>query len=182
MNKIKGHVERRYLPQFVYGGIDGAITTLAVIAGAIGAVLNPAVILILGFANLIADGFSMGVSDYLSSKSKKELHRKHKDARRYKLEAHQAFKNGIATFVSFLIIGFIPLFPFVLALFVPSIQPYKLMLSIVFTAFALILVGWTKGRIVEKSSIRSALETLVIGGIAAALAFLVGFLLRGLAA
>ena len=82
------HVERKYLPEFVYGGIDGAITTLAVIAGATGAVLSPAIILILGFANLIADGFSMGVSKYLSSKSEKELHRTHKDAKHYKIQQH----------------------------------------------------------------------------------------------
>lgn len=178
---MKPHIERRYLPQFVYGGIDGAITTLAVIAGAIGAVLSPAIILILGFANLIADGFSMGVSDYLSSKSKKELHRKHKDAWRYTEESNRAIKNGIATFISFIIIGFIPLFPFVLALFVPSIDSYKFTLSIVCTGLALVIVGSIKGKVVEKNIFYSGLQTLLIGGIAAILAFFVGFLLRGLA-
>jgi len=175
------HIERKYLSEFVYGGIDGAITTLAIIAGAIGAVLSPAIILILGFANLIADGFSMGVSRYLSSQSQKELHRKHKDARRYKIKAHQSIKNGIATFLSFIVIGFIPLFPFVLALFVTALEPYKLILSVVFTGLALVIVGGVKGLIVKKSVFRSSLETLIIGGIAAGLAFGIGFLLRGLA-
>jgi len=175
------HIERKYLSEFVYGGIDGAITTLAIIAGAIGAVLSPAIILILGFANLIADGFSMGVSQYLSTQSQKELHRHHKDARRYKVGAHQSVKNGLATFLSFIVIGFIPLFPFVLALFVTAIEPYKFTLSVVFTGLALVIVGGVKGLIVKKSAFRSALETLVIGGIAAGLAFGVGFLLRGLA-
>jgi len=175
------HVERRYLPEFVYGGIDGAITTLAIIAGAIGAVLNPAIILILGFANLAADGFSMGVSKYLSSQSEKDLHRNHRDATRYKIQAHQAIKNGIATFISFVVIGFIPLFPFVVALFIPEITPYKFTLSIIFTGLALLMVGGVKGLIVKKSIARSAMETLIIGGIAAALAFIIGYLLRGLA-
>jgi vacuolar iron transporter family protein len=175
------HVERRYLPEFVYGGIDGAITTLAIIAGSIGAILNPAIILILGFANLVADGFSMGVSKYLSSQSEKDLHRKHKDAKIYKVQAHQSIKNGIATFISFAVIGFIPLSPFVLTLFAPSVEPYKFTLSVVFTGIALFIVGWVKGHIVKKNHIRSALETLIIGGIAAGLAFLVGYLLRGLA-
>ena len=177
---MKEHFERRYLPQFVYGGIDGAVTTLAIITGAIGASLGPAIILILGFANLIADGFSMGVSEYLSSQSERDLHRRHKDARRYKVKATHSIKNGIATFISFIIIGFIPLFPFVLALFVPQIEPYKFNLSIVFTGLALITVGGVKGIIVHKSRIKSAIQTLVIGGIAAALAFLVGYLLKGL--
>jgi len=172
---------RRYVPQFVYGGIDGAITTLAVIAGATGATLSSAVILILGFANLIADGFSMGVSDYLSRKSEAELHRKHKDAKHYATRAAKPIKSGIATFVSFAVIGFIPLLPFVLAAFIPSLVEMRFMLSAVFTAIALIIVGAAKGIMVKKSVFRSGLETLLIGGVAAVLAFGVGYLLRGLA-
>lgn len=55
-----------WLPDFVYGGIDGAVTTFAVVAGVVGAELSTPVILILGFANLVADGFSMAVGKYLS--------------------------------------------------------------------------------------------------------------------
>lgn len=177
---MREHFERKYLPQFVYGGIDGAITTLAVMAGAFGASLSSSIILILGFANLAADGFSMGVSSYLSSKSQKDLHRKHKDAARHTTEANQALKYGIATFLSFIVIGFIPLFPFVLGIFSRSIYLYQFQLSVIFTGVALIIVGGVKGLIVKKSLWRSGLETLIIGGIAAALAFLVGFFLRGL--
>ena len=177
---MKERIERKYLPQFVYGGIDGAITTLAIIAGAIGASLSSAIILILGFANLVADGFSMGVSNYLSAQSQKELHREHRDARRYNVQARQAAKGGLATFLSFIIIGFIPLFPFVLALFVSSVEPYKFVLSIVFTGLALLIVGGIKGIIVQKGRISSAFQTLVIGGLAASIAFGIGYLLRGL--
>jgi len=66
-------VFRKYLPQFVYGGIDGIVTTFAVTAGVVGANLPLTVILILGFANLFADGFSMAASSYLSSESQAEL-------------------------------------------------------------------------------------------------------------
>ena len=48
-----------YIGEFVYGGIDGSVTTFAVVAGSTGASLDTSVVLILGFANLIADGFSM---------------------------------------------------------------------------------------------------------------------------
>jgi VIT1/CCC1 family predicted Fe2+/Mn2+ transporter len=58
-----------YLAEFVYGGIDGSVTTFAVVAGAAGAGIESAVVIILGFANLIADGFSMSVGSYLSNKS-----------------------------------------------------------------------------------------------------------------
>lgn len=58
-----------WLPDFVYGGIDGSVTTFAVVAGVVGANLTTPVILIMGFANLFADGFSMAVGKYLSDKA-----------------------------------------------------------------------------------------------------------------
>ena len=61
-----------YLGEFVYGGIDGSVTTFAVVAGSVGAGLDSSVIIILGFANLLADGFSMSVGAYLSTKSEKD--------------------------------------------------------------------------------------------------------------
>jgi len=68
----------RYLGEFVYGGIDGSVTTFAVVAGATGAGLSSQVIIILGFANLLADGFAMGVGSYLSHKSEQQNYEKHK--------------------------------------------------------------------------------------------------------
>lgn len=70
---------QEYLGEFVYGGIDGSVTTFAVVAGAAGANLDSSVVVILGFANLIADGFAMSVGSYLSTKSEKESYQKHKD-------------------------------------------------------------------------------------------------------
>ena len=56
--------DESYLRDWVYGGIDGAVTTFAVAAGVAGASLSPQIVLILGFANLVADGFSMAVTNY----------------------------------------------------------------------------------------------------------------------
>ncbi|QQR83711.1 VIT1/CCC1 transporter family protein [Candidatus Peregrinibacteria bacterium] len=64
-----------WLPDFVYGGIDGSVTTFAVVAGVQGASLSIPVILILGFANLFADGFSMASGKYLSDKSAQEQYK-----------------------------------------------------------------------------------------------------------
>jgi vacuolar iron transporter family protein len=61
------------IEEFVYGATDGAVTTFAVVAGVVGAGLSPSIILILGFANLFADGFSMAVGNYLGAKSQKEF-------------------------------------------------------------------------------------------------------------
>ena len=62
----------QYIKSFVYGGLDGTITTFAVVAGVAGANLSASVVLILGVANLIADGISMAFGDYLSTKAENE--------------------------------------------------------------------------------------------------------------
>lgn len=61
-----------YLRDWVYGGIDGAVTTFAIVAGSVGASLSTKIILILGVANLLADGFSMAAANYSGSKSENE--------------------------------------------------------------------------------------------------------------
>lgn len=73
----RGHTLTMYLPEFVYGGIDGLVTTFAVVAGATGAQLDLDIVLILGFANLFADGFSMSVGAYLAKKSEHDTYEKH---------------------------------------------------------------------------------------------------------
>ncbi len=170
--------EKKYLPEFVYGGIDGAVTTFAVVAGSIGASLSSSVILILGFANLIADGFSMAVSNYLSTKSQTELHRSHQDYKEFVKLGKHPWKTGLATFLSFIIIGVIPLLSFVTALVSKTINNNKFLYSFILTAIALLLVGGIKGEVIKKHPIKSSLETLLIGGAAAILAFLVGYLIK----
>ncbi|MBI4563057.1 MAG: VIT1/CCC1 transporter family protein, partial [Candidatus Rokubacteria bacterium] len=61
-----------YLRDWVLGGLDGAVTTFAVVSGIVGAHLSSGVILVLGFANLLADGFSMAASNYLATKAERE--------------------------------------------------------------------------------------------------------------
>ncbi|MBK6949112.1 MAG: VIT1/CCC1 transporter family protein [Haliscomenobacter sp.] len=77
---------RQYLGELVYGGIDGSVTTFAVVAGAVGANLDSAVILILGFANLLADGFSMSVGAYLSNKSELDNFHRHEKIEYWEVE------------------------------------------------------------------------------------------------
>ena len=61
-----------YLRDWVYGGIDGTVTTFAIIAGAVGADLSSRFLLILGIANLLADGFSMAAANYSGTKAEIE--------------------------------------------------------------------------------------------------------------
>src|SRR3990170_1050854 len=100
-----GNIESN-LREFVYGGMDGAVTTFAVVTGAAGANLSARVILILGFANVLADGFSMAVGSYLSEKSDQQL----KVSKGASGEDHESpFAASFATFLSFVLVGFIPL-------------------------------------------------------------------------
>jgi len=62
----------KYIKSVIYGGLDGTITTFAAVAGVAGASLSAGVVLIMGLANLLADGLSMSIGDYLSSKSESE--------------------------------------------------------------------------------------------------------------
>lgn len=80
------HKYQLYIGEFVYGGIDGSITTFAVVAGAAGAGLHSSVVIILGLANLIADGFSMSVGSYLSGKSKLQNYQRHKESEYWEVE------------------------------------------------------------------------------------------------
>ncbi len=167
--------KKEYIAEFVYGGIDGAVTTFAVVSGAIGASLSPAVILILGFANLFADGFSMGVSNYLSSKSQQDLasthSHKHPDKK-------PPLVTALVTFGSFVVVGFIPLLSFVVAPFSSVIDENKFLLSAILTSCAFFVVGAVKGGVVKSGRMRSAFLTFAMGGIAAAIAFSVGFFVR----
>lgn len=177
---MKRSLARTYLPEFVYGATDGTITTFAVVAGSVGASLNASVVIILGLANLFADGFSMAISNYLSVKSQTELHKRNIDYKEYKKMGKHPFKTASATFFSFVIIGFIPLISFFLSLFSNVMLENQFFYASLFTALALLLIGAVKGEVVKKHPIKAALETLIIGGVAAFLAFFVGYILRGI--
>src|SRR3989344_5105467 len=97
--------EGAYLADFVYGANDGIVTTFAVVSGAVGAGLSPVVIIILGFSNLVADGISMGMSNFLSLRSKKSFEKRERTREEYEVEhfpeeerrevAHVVVKWGI---------------------------------------------------------------------------------------
>ena len=76
----------QYLGEFVYGAMDGTITTFAVVAGATGASLSPGVVLILGFANLLGDGFSMASGNYLSERSQQDFIEKERKREEWEIE------------------------------------------------------------------------------------------------
>lgn len=60
------------LKPVIFGGLDGILTSFAIVAGAAGGNLSPEVVLVLGFSNIFADALSMGVGEFLSSKATNE--------------------------------------------------------------------------------------------------------------
>ncbi|WKK83232.2 VIT1/CCC1 transporter family protein [Marivirga arenosa] len=217
--------QQNYLSEFVYGGIDGSVTTFAVVAGAVGAGLDNSIIIILGFANLFADGFSMSIGAYMSAKSEIQHFEKQKAIEYWEIENlpetekqeirdiyidkgfkepllsqivdvitedkdrwvdvmmkdelgivkndKSPFQIGLFTFVSFLIIGLIPLFVFVIDYFNVNVDN-KFLWSSLMTAMGFTIIGYLKSKVTNNSIWKGILETLLLGGLAAVVAYFVG--------
>ena len=88
IKRAEGHHQGggSYVGDFVYGAIDGSVTTFAVVSGVAGASLSPSVVLILGFANLFADGSSMAIGNYLSSKANSEFIKQERQREEWEVE------------------------------------------------------------------------------------------------
>lgn len=219
------------LSDWVLGAIDGAITTFAIAAGALGASLSGGTVVVLGTANLVADGLSMAASRYAGARS--DLDRREQAERNEyrhvalvpegereevrQLLAAKGFtgtdldravdvitadekrwvdfmlveelgfapvadnprKAAAATLAGFLVCGLLPISPFVLDATLVDVS-FPELWSVALTAGAFSAVGWLRGHVVGLPRLRSAVHTLAVGGIAAAAAFAVGALLRGL--
>jgi VIT1/CCC1 family predicted Fe2+/Mn2+ transporter len=161
----------KYIAQVVYGATDGIVTTFAVIGGVYGAGLSPVIVIILGMSNVLADGFSMAASNYLSKKSENGYAGN---------DGLSPIRSSLATFLAFVIVGLIPLLPFIYALFVYVDPNVQFGWSIAATAAAFILLGLLRGKVMKKRMLGTAIETLVVGGIAAVIAYGVGVALKGL--
>jgi vacuolar iron transporter family protein len=154
-----------YLRDMVYGALDGVITTLAVVAGSTGAHLGPRVGLILGLANLVADGISMGASNYLGLRTELEQ-------TGASLRDEMPWRHGLATFAAFAVVGSAPLFAYPLArLASVDALPIALALSVA----VLIIVGALRARHVGKPWWRSAAEVLAVGAATSGAAYGIGW-------
>jgi VIT1/CCC1 family predicted Fe2+/Mn2+ transporter len=158
---------KNILPEVVYGGSDGAVTTFSVMAGAYGAGIDPRIIIILGCANLASDGFSMASADYLSEES------------RDKATGRKSLYQAIVTFLAFSLVGSIPLIPFLLGLII-TLPASPFTLSVVATLFAFIVIGYLRGYILKKNIYATILESVAIGTMCAGVAYYVGLFIASL--
>jgi VIT1/CCC1 family predicted Fe2+/Mn2+ transporter len=152
----------KYLPDIIFGASDGIITTLAVVSGVVGAALSTTVILVLGFANLLADGFSMGASNVLSRRSHTGEHALPTLA--------DAANHGAATFAGFVVAGIVPL----AAYLVPWFDGARFTAATVLALATLFAVGAARTFFTGRGWLVSGLEMLCIGAAAAAVAYAVG--------
>jgi VIT1/CCC1 family predicted Fe2+/Mn2+ transporter len=155
---------RHYLPDLVYGANDGIVTTFAVVCGVVGAELSSRVIVILGFANLVADGFSMGASNFLARRSFPDA-----DDR---ADGREAARHGTATTLGFIVAGVVPLVAYVLPLSTDARFP----LAVGLTVTTLFAVGALRSPVTKVGYARSGAEMLIVGSAAAAVAFTIGAL------
>jgi len=161
---------KKYIKDIVYGANDGMVTTFAVVAGVVGAHLSTTVILIVGFANLLADGFSMAASDYLGTKSECEA----KEGNVTECDPKHLWRSAWFTFLSFALAGLVPLVPFLFG--IPS--GLALTVSAMFTGVGLFIVGALRSHYTKKGFVASGLEVLIVGGVAAVIAYLVGLFIK----
>ena len=211
-----------HIKDAVYAANDGIVTTFAVVAGVVGASLEPTIILILGAASLLADGFSMATGNFLGSRSEAQLYYKERRiqeqglaenpeqerrdvrtilaARNYqgeeleqltslimkneeftvdlmmdeevgilKPESGREIKGAVVTFVAFLFAGTLPLIPYIV------FEDGSFLLAIIFTGVALFVVGASRVIFTARNVFLSGLEMLFVGGVAAGIAYAVGF-------
>jgi VIT1/CCC1 family predicted Fe2+/Mn2+ transporter len=161
---------QHYLKDLVYGANDGIITTFAVVAGVAGAQLEARIVLILGFANLLADGFSMGASNFLSIRSDEAVRVSSGHA---VLEPFPA-RHSLATFAAFIVAGVVPLLSYVMAL-----GDYSFAVAVGMTLATLFIVGAARSFVTDVRWWRGGLEMLTVGSIAAAVAYGVGAFVDG---
>jgi VIT1/CCC1 family predicted Fe2+/Mn2+ transporter len=159
-------VARHYVRELIYGANDGIITTFAVVAGVAGGGLSLPVVLIIGAANLFADGLSMAAGNYLSISS----HESVLEAKALPEEEASPLRHAVATFLAFVAAGSVPLLPYV----IPSLAVSRFALSIALTLTALFVVGASRALIANVRWWRAGMEMLALGAVVAALAYASG--------
>jgi len=166
-------VARHYIRDLVYGANDGIITTFAVVAGVTGGSLSHLAVLVVGVANLAADGVAMGVGNLLAIRA----HESALAADGRPEEEAYPWKHGLATLVSFVVAGVVPLLPYMV-----PIQPgRRLSWSVLLTMASLFSVGVARAAVTRDRWWRTGFEMLLLGGVVAVAAYGAGALVVAVA-
>ena len=154
---------RHYVRDLVYGANDGIITTFAVVSGAAGGALSYTAILIIGVANLAADGMSMGMGNLQAIRA----HERVRAAQRLPEEEAYPWKHGTATLLAFVCAGAVPLLPFLF----PGEFATRVLWSTALTFIALFGTGAARATLTGERWWRAGAETLSLGALVAMAAY-----------
>ena len=160
-------IARHYIRDLIYGANDGLITTFAVVAAVSGGALSTRTVLIVGMANLLADGLSMGVGNYLSIRSQEHVRRT------LSLPEEEAapVRHAVATFLAFAAAGVIPLVAYV----VPAVPPSARVATATTATFAALFgVGALRSTVTDQPALSGGLEMLGLGAVVAGVAYACG--------
>jgi VIT1/CCC1 family predicted Fe2+/Mn2+ transporter len=165
---------RHYIRDLVYGANDGIITTFAVVAGVAGGNLSRTAVLVVGAANLAADGLSMAVGNFLSIRANESA----REAENLPEEEAAPARHAVATFVAFIVAGSLPLVPYVL----PVVETARFVWSLALTLGSLFVVGALRTLVTTDRWWRAGLEMLILGAVVAAAAYGAGALIAAIVA
>ncbi len=155
-------INQIYIRNFVFGVEDSLVSTVGLLSGVAVAGVESGTIILTGFVLICVEAFSMGVGSYLSEDTVDE-------AMRDKVSESKSLKGALVMFVSYLISGFVPLFPYLL-----SNSSRTIASSVVLTLIALLALGVLSAKLFNISLIKSSLRMLILGGSAIAIGVLVG--------
>ncbi len=163
---------RHYIRDLIYGANDGVLTTFAVVAGVTGGTLSAGTVLVVGIANLLADGMSMGVGNYLGIQAEESVRAAQGLAER---EARPA-RHGAATFLAFVLAGVVPLVPYL----VSGATSRRFGWAAAAALATLFAVGAARALVTTDRWWRTGLEMLALGAAVAGVAYATGALVAGL--
>lgn len=218
--------ERDLIKDVIHGGLDGTITTFAIVSGVAGAALGAGVTIAIGFANLFAHGLATGISYYLGEDAEKKyvereraiktkdllshFEQTEEELEKYYTKKHYSkadaekivltlgkhkrvlaetaldeefhlsrvdsspFKTGFLTFLSFVVFGFIPLFSYIVSVLLPEFQFDSFIVATGLTMGTIFGLGMFKAVVSDKQLVKSGIQVVILGGIAAIIAFYVG--------
>jgi VIT1/CCC1 family predicted Fe2+/Mn2+ transporter len=166
-------VARHYIRDLVYGANDGIITTFAVVAGVAGGALSHVAVLVIGAANLAADGVAMGVGNLLAIRANESA----LAADGLPEQETYPWKHGVATLVAFVTAGVVPLVPYLLPLGEGARLPWSALL----TMTSLFGVGAARATVTREPWWKGGLEMLLLGGLVAVAAYGAGALVAAIA-
>lgn len=158
---------QHYIRDLVYGANDGLITTFAVVSGVAGGALSTVAVIVIGAANLAADGVSMGAGNFIAIRADERA----REAASLPEQEAFPWKHGVATLVAFVFAGAVPLLPYL----VPHLEN-RLIWSSALTFTALFLFGAARALVTIDRWWRSGLETLALGVVVALAAYGAGVL------